>query len=695
MSRIISFFDKVRFKLGLGHLASKVMIGVSLILVLTTGIFTYNDMVSRVEFHLKEHEKRAYEISQTVLRSIAYPMLDGEMEAVQAILERLITLEDVLIVNLYNTEGTIKYSGAPANIGKVDSSVIAKEALLTSSLVSNLKMLGGEKVFRYAMPIPNEPTCYKCHGAAKKALGVLTVGISWTPIEKSIAAMRNKEITLGVVSVIVVSFFLILFLARYVTGPLVTLTHLADEISRGKPGFEFGRTLKCWKELKCEKTDCPAYGRWEIMCWYINGTLCWGEPSGRFPEKLDKCRECIVYETHVGDEIVQLADSFKHMLYRVRLFEEELKKSEVKYRFLFDYDPSSIFVLDFETLKVVDANIHAEEVYGYGKRELVGKSFTELGTYEYTEGVLSPKRNTLSVESSVYTKIEQLRKDGSSFFVNVYASHARPVGEMGIIIATAVDITDRLAKEAQLIQASKMSTLGEMATGVAHELNQPLTTIQISADFISNLIKEGQKIPEVELKIASEEMKGQVERAVRIINHLREFGRKPEMQREEININKPIEGVFTLLGQQLKVRGIKIVLDLKDDLPPIMGDNNRLEQVFIDMVINARDAMEEKKERWAGGDLENTLTIRSFEQDGHVVVTITDTGTGIPDGMKEKIFEPFFTTKEVGKGTGLGLAISYGIVKEYDGTIEVESEGGNGTTFRISFPACSEGRKGV
>ena len=130
------------------------------------------------------------------------------------------------------------------------------------------------------------------------------------------------------------------------------------------------------------------------------------------------------------------------------------------------------------------------------------------------------------------------------------------------------------------------------------------------------------------------------------------------------------------------------MLDLNDDLPPIMGDMNRLEQVFINLVINARNAMEEKKKQFVERETENILTIKSFQKDGQVVVTVTDTGTGIPDNMKDKIFEPFFTTRQVGKGTGLGLSISYGIVKDYGGTIEVESEVGKGTSFKITFPAC-------
>jgi C4-dicarboxylate-specific signal transduction histidine kinase len=313
----------------------------------------------------------------------------------------------------------------------------------------------------------------------------------------------------------------------------------------------------------------------------------------------------------------------------------------------------------------------------------------DLGSAEYADGVLSFTGATSSTRFTVYPKIQHQRKDGTPFYANVYACKRRRYQKYGII-ATSVDITESLATETQLLQASKMSTLGEMATGVAHELNQPLSAIQIGADFFRNMVEQGREIPPAELALVSRQMAEQVARAVRIINHLREFGRKAEVKREKVDVNEPLKGVFTLLSQQLKLRGIKVVLDLKEDLPPIMGDSNRLEQVFIDLVINARDAMEEKTRQIPRTGHDNTLTVRSFQENGQVVVAITDTGLGIPDDIRDKIFEPFFTTKKVGEGTGLGLSIGYGIIKDYNGTIEVESEVGKGTTFKIIFPACEE-----
>jgi histidine kinase len=373
--------------------------------------------------------------------------------------------------------------------------------------------------------------------------------------------------------------------------------------------------------------------------------------------------------------------------------EAQLRESEGKYRTIFDSTPNSIFILGKRSYEILDVNERALEIYGYEREELIGKSFVDLGASQYRQGVLSSKDDEPSTLSSVYPNIGHYKKGGTPFYVNVYAIQSKRGSKFGIVAVT-VDITESLAKESQLIQASKMSTLGEMASAVAHELNQPLSAIQIGADLIHNVVEQDGKgwddMPEV-----SSHMKEQVDRAVRIINHLREFGRKSEIQKEKVNINNPIKGVFTLLGQQLKLRGIKVVLDLKDDLPAIMGDTNRLEQVFINLVVNARNAMEGKKGEFARGEVESILTVRSFQENNSVVVTVADTGTGISNDLKDKIFEPFFTTREVGKGTGLGLSISYGIIKDYDGTIEVESELGKGATFKLTFPACYEGENGL
>ncbi len=162
---------------------------------------------------------------------------------------------------------------------------------------------------------------------------------------------------------------------------------------------------------------------------------------------------------------------------------------------------------------------------------------------------------------------------------------------------------------------------------------------------------------------------------------MREFGRKTEIHKTAVQVNEVINGMLTVIGRQIELRKIKLLIDLDPELPPILGDQNRLEQVFINLAMNARDALEEP------AITEKIIRIRSFFENGWVKIDFTDNGCGIPKENQEKIFEPFYSTKGVGQGTGLGLSISYGIIRDYQGQIQVNSRMGSGTTFILQFPA--------
>jgi signal transduction histidine kinase len=181
-----------------------------------------------------------------------------------------------------------------------------------------------------------------------------------------------------------------------------------------------------------------------------------------------------------------------------------------------------------------------------------------------------------------------------------------------------------------------------------------------------------------------------VQRASGVIKHVRDFARQSEPVRSRVNVNDPINDVFKVLGHQLKVHNVEVELDLDRDIPVILAEHNRLEQVFINLVSNAIDAMDEKDHLPDPTNKEKRLTIKSFAKNNHVCVKVTDTGIGMSEEVKNKIFEPFYTTKKVGKGTGLGVSISYGIVKDYQGEIEIESEVGKGTSFTLTFPKAPE-----
>ncbi|MBF0517368.1 MAG: hypothetical protein HQK97_09685 [Nitrospirae bacterium] len=236
---------------------------------------------------------------------------------------------------------------------------------------------------------------------------------------------------------------------------------------------------------------------------------------------------------------------------------------------------------------------------------------------------------------------------------------------------------------AQLIQSAKLAALGELTAGVAHELNQPLNGIKIVCQSILKDIQKDRHNPD-ELNEDLTDIVKQVDKMAAIIDHMRVFTRRSEaMNTELLNINPVIEDPFKLLDQQLKNIGIKITKTLAPGLPQIRGDVIRLEQVLINLITNARNAMADDKKT------DKRLTITTLpEDDAGIAILIEDTGAGIPEAIKDKIFQPFFTTNAPGKGTGLGLSVSKKIIEEHGGTISVESEAGKGTTFRITLPSA-------
>jgi len=368
------------------------------------------------------------------------------------------------------------------------------------------------------------------------------------------------------------------------------------------------------------------------------------------------------------------------------MLQEQYIKSEEKYRTLFNSDPHPIFILDSRTFEILDMNQRAQASYGYSREELRGRPFLEIGEEDDEEMALALK-NLKEDQSLLFTKKRHFRRGRKPFYVNINISYAK-YGADNVIMVSTTDITEVVEKETQLIQAGKMTTLGVMAAGMAHEINQPLNVIQVCADFFLKMLKRGAKIDDEDLRTMANDIVANVERATGVIKHVRDFARQSEPVRTKVNINDPIRDVFKVLGHQLKVHDIEVELDLEPNLPDILAEHNRLEQVFINLVSNAIDAMDQKTSE---DGLENTskqLSIKSFVQDGTVTVLVTDTGTGMSEEIKNKIFEPFFTTKKVGKGTGLGVSISYGIVKDYGGGIDIESEIGIGTTFKLTFPAA-------
>ncbi|MDP2848464.1 MAG: ATP-binding protein [Humidesulfovibrio sp.] len=509
-------------------------------------------------------------------------------------------------------------------------------------------------------------------------IGTVHVGLSKSHIDSLIATLRLTF--LGFISaIILIIFFISNRITKYITRPLSKLTRISDELSRGN--FDITMDLQeedeQWKPM-----DCPAYENTEMPCWHF-------DQSARLAAAHRTCGNCVFYRKRGGDEVAQMGDSFRNMVWSIKLYRRRLRESEEKYRSLFDSGPDPVFVVDCEDFRIVDVNPRALELYGYEKDELIGMSYLALGPENRKDCLISSEG--IEFEGSAggtgclyHPKVLHYKKGMRPFYVNV---HACPISYRGrhAIITAVTDITEMIEKDAQLIQAGKMKSLGEMSAGIAHELNQPLNAIKMGSEFLAILDEKGQTAPPEAFRQVVREISGQVDRAAEIINTLRAFGRKAEMLKEPVDVNKPIKSVLTIVRRQFELDNIRFNLELGEGLPPVLAHDNRLQQVFFNLFTNARDAINEASQPSDMG-ARRSIRITTRAEAGGVVAEVRDTGIGMSAEVRDKIFEPFFTTKETGQGMGLGLAITYGIVRDYGGHIRIDSAPGQGATISLHFP---------
>lgn len=610
--------------------------------------------------------------------------------------------------------------------------------------------LQGHRSLGIISPISNEPGCSsdECHvhPKDKKILGALDVVVSLEDTDREILIAKNSMIRLAAFVFLGTSAIIFIFVLRFVNRPIQKLIDGARQIAKGEypskvvvhQNDEMGQLAQAISQMSIEISEKQAelnkqkdeyQTLFEQVPCLITvqdkdfrllrynddfadsfdpkpGDYCYHAYKGRD----EKCINCPVERTfidgqpHYGEESGLNKDgSETHWIFKTspiknaqgdiiaamemslditerKQLEEKLEKSEKKYHEIFNNIPNPVFVLDIETLEILDCNDSVETIYGFTKANIIHASFLGLFLEEEKD-----RYENMVKTCTMIPQAKQLNHDGSPLFVNIRISPSEYPGKKVLLVTTS-DITKRLETEQQLIQASKMATLGEMATGVAHELNQPLSVIKTASSFFIRKIEKNERIQDDVLFNVLHKIDGNVDRASRIINHMRQFARKSDMDLEKVQVNEVLERAFEIFSQQLKLRGIEVVRKLEKKLPKINAEPSRLEQVFINLLLNARDAIEE---RWGPHEPQNgnKKIFLSTRCDGkNVIAQVCDTGKGIPPAMADKIFEPFFTTKEVGKGTGLGLSISYGIIKDCGGSIQVVANKPQGVCFIIQFP---------
>ncbi|HVO65769.1 MAG TPA: PAS domain S-box protein, partial [Syntrophales bacterium] len=380
-------------------------------------------------------------------------------------------------------------------------------------------------------------------------------------------------------------------------------------------------------------------------------------------------------------------------------------------------------VLGLQNDKILFVNNAVESVFGWKPDELIGKSVRALYSSEkeyenFTKRIFNDReaKPTYSKELELSCR----RKNGESIICKVTTGVTGDSSDVSKIVATYEDITDKKKASFQLLQSEKMASIGRLAAGVAHEINNPTafvsSNLKTLSDYMNDVIKlinqyrtltgdlkkeaSGGELRETvgeSLKLIEDletktnidfiikdgvaligESKEGTERIGRIVQDLKNFAHPGDEKIKAVNIKNSIESTLNIVWNELKYKAV--VHKEYGDIPDIMGYPQQLNQVFMNILVNAAHAIKEKGE----------IRIATRTDNGHVEIKFTDTGVGIPKENLLKIFDPFFTTKDVGKGTGLGLHVAYNIIEKHNGTIEVDSIVNNGTTFTIKIPLKNE-----
>lgn len=360
-----------------------------------------------------------------------------------------------------------------------------------------------------------------------------------------------------------------------------------------------------------------------------------------------------------------------------KLAVEALRESEERFRNMSEIIPIVFGMYSHNMEKVLFVNDAFEKIYGYSSEEFYKNPglWYELIHEDDKKRVAEKIAENFSNEFDIEYRIIRHGNEVRWIYDRLFPIKDED-GNLSRVVWIGEDITEQKKMEEKLIQAEKLSSLGGILSGVAHELNNPLTAIIGNAQLLVR------KDVSLDIKNKLEIIRKESVRSSKIVGGLLAFAREHKPEKMLINVNDVIMEAYGLREYELRVENVKINLDLLKDMTYTSADPFQLQQVFINLINNAHDALMEK----SGG----ILSIRSFQRDGKIIVEFEDNGIGIPNEKKKIIFDPFFTTKEIGKGTGLGLSIVYGIVAEHDGTIDVESIEGKGTKFTIELPIVRE-----
>jgi signal transduction histidine kinase len=574
--------------------------------------FSTKWLVEEIEIDYKE---KAALIGTHILHDIGTTMVSHTRRGISDVLDIYQNYKDVEEVRVFNRKGDEIFSKVT---GPPEARV--KEALRTGESIFFNKEINKKEVTSYIIPIVNKPECHGCHAKSEDLRGALLLSLNQEQMKGYVGQQRQRFfILLGLIA-ITVGVATITAISRLFLKPLSLIQKGTEAIKEGN--FEY---------------QIPVSSK---------------------------------------DEIGILTENFNHMAETLQSKTEELWKqlgfisrSQKEWQETFDSITDLIAVID-SGFNIIRAN---RAFYEYNSispaTEIDKKCYELLGT------CIRPScPHVLSIGNKKYINKEiRDEKTGKVLEVSYFPYYSAERNFLGTIFI-AKDVTERKETEVRLIMNERLAALGQMASGIAHEINNPLATIATCTEGLLNRLEKEKVSPifGTYLRIIDEE----VFRCKGITTDMLSFVRKANHERKEVNLNEVLNKTLEMISLQGRLKEVEILRNLHGEGPTVLGNEGELIQAFTSVIINALDAMEDH----------GTLSFEMGTEGDRVFIKISDTGCGIPPGLTHRIFDPFFTTKSERGGTGLGLAIAKKIIEENNGKIEVASEEGKGTSFTITLP---------
>jgi PAS domain S-box-containing protein len=571
-------------------------------------------------------------LSKLIQQSLEYAMVSRRGDLLQSMVMRLAESPEVENIYILDPTGTIRVSSETARVGyTIDRAsptcqLCHRLSPHQRSTTAIFTTAGGHQVLRNVTPIFNKTPCQGCHDPRQRINGVLIMDFSMDRINAQLAKNVWAMLLMAGSLVVVLAGVIGIYTNRLVLSKLKAVVDTTEQVGSG-------------------------------------------DLSARVP-------------TRGSDEFAQLGESFNQMASRLQSYMEELRTTQEYLKHLIDSVDDGIVVLD-QDLRVTLANEAYAELIGRSKEEILDASCSDFchKALQPCQDLETdcPARKTFKtgkLHKTIMTMQDELKGERT---LEIYSSPIRgPDGRVEQVVEVVRDITERQRLEASLIHSEHLASLGMLAAGVSHEINNPLASIAAAIEGLRRRFEQEPHRWEDPEEVAEylELIQKEVARCKQITDRLLILARPGGSEPRWIDLRAAVEETVSLVALEAQRRSVELSFTWQDDVPPVKADEGQMRQVFLNLLLNAIEATE------AGG----SVAVRGFRLDGSVAVEVRDTGCGIAPSEIKRIFEPFYTKKPLGQGTGLGLFITRNIVTDHGGEITVESRLGQGTTMTVTLP---------